>query len=107
VSRALLTAMKPRAIFVNIGRGAVVDEPALIEVLQQRRIGGAVIDVTHTEPLPPTHPLWTCPNTLVTQHTGGGYHDELLDKARIFLENLDRYRRGASLLNPVNLQRGY
>ncbi|MDB6092834.1 MAG: Glyoxylate reductase [Verrucomicrobia bacterium] len=107
VSRPLLQSMKSTAVFVNIGRGSVVDEAALIEVLQQRKIGGAVIDVTLTEPLPPGHALWKCPNTVLTQHTGGGYDDELLDKARLFLKNLARYRNGIPVLNRVDLQKGY
>ena len=72
VDRRLLELLSPRAIFVNIGRGAVVDEGALIERLQQRKLAGAVIDVTLAEPLPREHPLWRCPNTVLTQHTGGG-----------------------------------
>jgi phosphoglycerate dehydrogenase-like enzyme len=107
VGRALLEALPPSAVFVNIGRGAVVDEAALVDVLQRRRIRGAVIDVTHAEPLPPAHPLWTCPNAVVTQHTGGGYDEELLDKARCFLANLRRFDAGEPVLNPVDLARGY
>ena len=103
VSRELLAAMPRSAIFVNIGRGAVVDETALVEALQQGRLAGAVIDVTLAEPLPATHPLWDCPNTLLTQHTGGGYREELADKARIFLTNLARERAGQPLLNRVDL----
>lgn len=107
VNREMLEAMSARALFVNIGRGAVVDEEALIGVLQRRRIRGAVIDVTQSEPLAPDHPLWRCPRTIITQHTGGGYDDELLDKARFFLRNLDLYRRGAELLNPIDVRKGY
>lgn len=107
ISRSLLESMKSTAIFVNIGRGAVVDEAALVDVLQQRRIGGAVIDVTLAEPVPPGHPLWQCPNTILTQHTGGGYHDELIDKARLFLKNFARYRKGEPVLNLIDLKQGY
>ena len=107
VGRALLEAMPAHGIFVNIGRGAVVDEPALIDVLQRRRIRGAVIDVTAAEPLPPDHALWRCPNTILTQHTGGGYNEELLDKARCFLKNYQRFSRGETVLNVVDLQQGY
>ena len=107
VNRELLGRLAAHAVFVSIGRGAVVDELALVELLNQRRFGGAVIDVTHVEPLPPEHPLWRCPNTILTQHTGGGYGEELIDKARVFLGNLERYRRGEPLLNLVDLERGY
>ncbi len=107
VDRRLLELMSPRAVFVNIGRSAVVDEGALIERLQQRRLAGAVIDVTLAEPLPPDHPLWHCPNTILTQHTGGGYDDELVDKARFFLKNLELFRRGEQVLNVIDVGRGY
>lgn len=107
VSRPLLEAMSPASIFVNIGRGAVVDEAALVDVLQRNRLRGAVIDVTESEPVPPHHPLWRCPNTIVTQHTAGGYADELVDKARCFLGNYERFRRDEPVLNIVNLQQGY
>jgi glyoxylate/hydroxypyruvate reductase A len=107
VSRARLESMSRDALFVNIGRGAVVDEAALIDVLQRRQIRGAVIDVTVAEPIPPDHPLWQCPNTILTQHTGGGYDDELLDKARCFLANFKRFRAGEDVLNIVDLQQGY
>jgi len=107
VGRALLEAMPAKGVFVNIGRGAVVDETALVDVLQRKRIRGAVIDVTAVEPLPPGHALWRCPNTVVTQHTGGGYNEELLDKARCFLKNYQRFSRGETVLNAVDLRQGY
>lgn len=107
VGRQMLEAMPARALFVNIGRGSVVDEAALVDVLQRERIGGAVLDVTHTEPLAPEHPLWRCPRTIITQHTAGGYDDELLDKARFFLRNLELYRRGDEPLNSVDVRKGY
>jgi phosphoglycerate dehydrogenase-like enzyme len=107
IDRARLALLGPGAVFVNIGRGAVVDEPALVEALNARRIGGAVLDVTIEEPLPAGHPLWACPNTLLLQHTGGGYKDELLDKARSFLANLAAFQSGQPLRNVVDLVRGY
>lgn len=107
ISRDLLECLSAHAVFVSIGRGAVVDEDALVELLNQRRFRGAVIDVTHAEPLPSDHPLWRCPNTILTQHTGGGYGEELIDKARVFLGNLECYRRGEPPGNLVDLKRGY
>ncbi|MBL9214188.1 MAG: D-2-hydroxyacid dehydrogenase [Opitutaceae bacterium] len=107
IGRELLRALPPSAVFVNIGRGAVVDEAALVEVMHERRFRGAVVDVTYAEPVPPDHPLWSCPNTIVTQHTGGGYADELLDKARCFLANLNRHRAGQPVQNQVDMARGY
>jgi glyoxylate/hydroxypyruvate reductase A len=106
-SRERLARFSSRAIFVNIGRGSAVDEAALIEVLQNRKIGGAVLDVFKQEPLPGEHPYWDCPRTLVLQHTGGGYDEELIDKARIFVSNLNLYRTGHPLQNQINLVRGY
>lgn len=107
VDRRRLRSMRPSAILVNMGRGAVVDELALIECLQQQTIGGAVLDVTWQEPLPPGHPLWTCDRTILLQHTGGGYQDELLDKARTFLANFTRFQKGQPLDNIIDLDKGY
>ncbi len=95
------------ALFVNVGRGSAVDEPALINALQHRRLGGAVLDVTYEEPLPKDHPLWDCPNTIITQHTGGGFREELFNKTKLFLQNLERYQAGEPLENIVNFERGY
>ena len=106
-NRERLARLAPHAIFVNVGRGGVVEEPALVEALEARRLGGAVLDVHLDEPLPPGHPLWSCPRTLLTQHTGGGYDEELLDKARTFLANLACDRAGQDLQNIVTLSRGY
>ncbi len=102
-----LAMMKKAALFVNVGRGSVVDEEALIRTLQQGDLGGAVLDVSHVEPIPAGHPLWTCPNVFITQHTGGGYDAENADKVRVFVENLRRYRDHEPLLNVVDLERGY
>lgn len=107
IDRRRLNLLSSQAVFANIGRGSVVDEAALIEALQLRRIGGAVLDVTMQEPLPDDHPLWSCPETILLQHTGGGYNHELLDKARTFLANLARYRKGEPVLNQVSLANGY
>jgi glyoxylate/hydroxypyruvate reductase A len=107
IDRKRLNLMPPHAVFVNVGRGSVVDEPALISLLQERKIGGAVLDVTAEEPLPPGSPLWTCPNTILTQHTGGGFDDEMLGIVRLFLDNLERYKNGWELLNVVELEKGY
>lgn len=106
-SRDRLARLAPLAIFVNLGRGSVVDESALVDALQSRRLGGAVLDVTVEEPLPAAHPLWGCPNTLIMQHTGGGYEGELLDKTRAFLANFAAFRSGEPLRNVVDLARGY
>ncbi len=95
---ARLSRLKPTALFVNLGRGSVVDEGALAARLEDGPLGGAVIDVTQDEPLPDEHPLWDCPNTILTQHTGGGTADEIDRKIEHFADNLARYRAGAPLL---------
>jgi phosphoglycerate dehydrogenase-like enzyme len=105
--KARLALLPAHAIFANFGRGSIVDEAALVEALMTRRIAGAVLDVTRDEPLPPDHALWRCPNTLLTQHSGGGTADELDRKIDVFLANLDRYRRGEALQNIVDFVRGY
>jgi phosphoglycerate dehydrogenase-like enzyme len=95
-------AMKPGAMLVNVARGKVCDEAALIAALQSGQIGEAALDVTAEEPLAADSPLWTMPNVLVTPHTGGEtrrYEDNVLD---LMEENLARLRRGeASLFNRV------
>ena len=107
VSASLLEAMHKKAIFVNIGRGSTVDQTALIQVLLEERIGGAVLDVYEEEPLPPDSPLWTCPNTILTQHTGGGFDTEQSGKIDFFLKNLERVLKGETPDNLVNIDRGY
>ncbi len=99
--------MRPEAVLVNVGRGALVDEEALVEALRSGRIRGAALDVFETEPLPPTHPLWELPNVLVTPHVAGN-SPRYMDRAiPLFCENLRRYLRGEELRNVVDPQRGY
>ncbi|HEV7266037.1 MAG TPA: D-2-hydroxyacid dehydrogenase [Falsiroseomonas sp.] len=99
---AAFAAMKPGAMLVNVARGKVCDEAALIAALQSGRIGEAALDVTVEEPLPADSPLWSMPNVLITPHTGGEtrrYEDNVLD---LMEENLGRLRRGeAALFNQV------
>jgi phosphoglycerate dehydrogenase-like enzyme len=93
-----LAAMRPTAHLINVARGRVVDEAALIEALQAGRIAAAGLDVTVEEPLPPASPLWTMANVLLTPHTAGEtqrYEDAVID---ILLENLDRLWRGEDTL---------
>jgi len=94
VNAGRLARMKPSAILINVARGAVVDEPALVEALHSRLIAAAGIDVTVEEPLPPASPLWHLPNALITPHTAGetqAYEDNVLD---ILLHNLDQLWHG-------------
>jgi D-2-hydroxyacid dehydrogenase (NADP+) len=98
IGEAALAAMKPSAYLVNVARGRVVDEPALIAALIAGRIAGAALDCTVDEPLPETSPLWGFDNVLITPHTAGEtrrYEDNVLD---LLLENLDRLWRGATEL---------
>ena len=102
-----LELFKKTAIFINFGRGSVIDEAALVHRLHDNRLGGAVIDVTQSEPLSDNHGLWGCPNTIITQHTGGGTDDERLKKIAWFCDNLKRFRQGIPLLGEVDFKRGY
>jgi phosphoglycerate dehydrogenase-like enzyme len=101
IDASALASMKPGAHLVNVSRGRVVDEPALIKALQEGRLAGAALDVTCEEPLPASSPLWAMPNVLITPHTAGetqAYEDNVID---ILLENLDRMWRGATLRNEL------
>jgi phosphoglycerate dehydrogenase-like enzyme len=101
VSAERLARMKPDAAFYNIGRGTTVDQAALLEALQSKRIAAAWLDVTDPEPLPPDHPLWTVPNCYITPHTAGGHYDEFERLVKHFLANLDRFTRGEALRDRV------
>jgi phosphoglycerate dehydrogenase-like enzyme len=102
VNAAALAALKPTAQVINVARGRVVDEPAIIAALQEGRIAGAALDVTADEPLPAESPLWAMPNVLITPHTGGEthmYEDNVLD---FMMENIARLQRGeAALVNQI------
>lgn len=98
VSKAVLEQMKPSAYLVNVARGRVVDEAALIEVLQSARIAGAALDVVVEEPMPENAALWDFPTVLITPHSAGetrSYEDNVLD---VIMDNLDRLWRGDSTL---------
>jgi phosphoglycerate dehydrogenase-like enzyme len=100
-------AMKPSAVLVNVARGRLVDEDALVEALERGRIAGAGLDAFQTEPLPADHRLWRLPNVLITPHTAsfsGDYWPPVVD---LFLENLRRFRKGEALINVVDKVRGY
>jgi phosphoglycerate dehydrogenase-like enzyme len=101
VSAARLALMKPDAAFYNIGRGTTVDQAALLDALNSKRIAAAWLDVTDPEPLPPEHPLWTAPNCHITPHTAGGHHDEFERLVRHFTSNLARFVRGQQLSDRV------
>ncbi len=102
-----LAVMKPTAVLINVGRGNLVDEPALIEVLKAGKIRGAGLDVYSEEPLPPTSPLWKLPNVIATPHVAGLSPHYLSRAMTLFAENLRRYLSGEQLLNVVQKDRGY
>jgi phosphoglycerate dehydrogenase-like enzyme len=104
VGPAVLAALPATGWLINVSRGGLVDEAALIDALLSGRLAGAVLDVVDEEPLPPGHPLWDAPNLTITPHVSGAtarFRDEL------FVENVRRYLAGESLLNPVDPERGY
>lgn len=107
IDATALAHMKPGAYLINIGRGDVVDEPALIDALRQRRIAGAALDVFHEEPLPDDSPLWQLDNVILTPHIAGVTPNYEPRAAAIFAENLRRFVAGQPLLNQVDFSRGY
>ena len=100
-------AMKPTAVFVNIGRGATVDEPALIHALEDGVIAGAALDVFEEEPLPAESPLWRMPNALISPHRAGDHEGWEGDVVALFVDNLRRFVSGESLRNVVDVELGY
>ena len=103
VNDDFLVAMRHDAVLVNVARGSVVDEDALIRALDGERLDFAVLDVVGTEPLPPESPLWDHPKIVVTPHTSSGGDGRFARGADLFGENLRRYRAGAPLLDEVVL----
>jgi phosphoglycerate dehydrogenase-like enzyme len=102
-----LAKMKPNAYLINVARGALIDEPALIAALRKEIIGGAALDVFEEEPLPGASPLWDMDNVLITPHQGGLSHNLWERQYRLFSENLRRFLQGAPLLGVVNKAAGY
>lgn len=101
VNAARLARLKSGAVFYNIGRGATVDQEALLAALQTGRLAAACLDVTDPEPLPPAHPLWTAPNCFITPHTAGGHRGEQERLVRHFLDNLRRFTAGDNLVDRI------
>lgn len=100
-------AMKPGSYFINVARGPVVEEPALLRALKEGPMAGAALDVFVQEPLPSESPFWDLPNVLVTPHNTGGMRDLGKRSAEMFCENLRRYVNGQPLNNVVDPDRGY
>jgi len=103
-----LTAMKPGAWLINVARGDMVDQLALIEALERRRIAGAFLDVVDPEPLPTDHPLWTTPNVIHSMHLSGRSQTKMFMRAAtLFLENTRAFVEGRPMKNVVDLDAGY
>lgn len=101
------SVMKPSAFFINVGRGATVKEEDLIRALEQQMIKGAGLDVFEKEPLDPDSKLWDLPNVIITAHYGGTDEAGLKKSFAIFLDNLDRLKKGEPLRNVVDKELGY
>ncbi|MCZ6680341.1 MAG: D-2-hydroxyacid dehydrogenase [Candidatus Poribacteria bacterium] len=107
LSHEAFNQMQDGSYLVNISRGKVVDEDALIGALRSGKLAGAGLDVTYTEPCPPDNPLWTEPNVILTSHSAGSSQHISARTLRLFIDNLHRYVKGETLVNLVDKQKGY
>jgi len=99
--------MKPDAMLINVGRGPVIQEAALIEALSEKRIKGAALDVFDTEPLPQGHPFYKLENVLLSPHCADHTPDWMDQAMRLFLAQFERFRKGEPLRNVVDKKMGY
>ena len=106
-NKKMINSLSKQTILINVGRGNLINEKYLIKKLKNNDLKGAVLDVTAEEPLRKNNPLWSCPNLILTQHTGGGYKDEMIDKVNFFLNNFQRYKKKSKVLNKINPMKGY
>ncbi|MBL6799881.1 MAG: hypothetical protein ISQ35_04695 [Candidatus Pelagibacter bacterium] len=106
-NKKMINSLSNQTILINVGRGNLINEKYLIKKLKNNDLKGAVLDVTAEEPLRKNNPLWSCPNLILTQHTGGGYKDEITDKVNFFLNNFQRYKKKSKVLNKINPMKGY
>ena len=107
INKDIFDAMKPTGVIINVGRGAVIDEDAMIDALDKDKIGGAALDVFSTEPLPADNPLWKMQNVIISPHVSGqstAYHELAAD---VFIANLKRYVNNEPLMNKLDIKRGY
>lgn len=107
IGAAEIEAMRTSALLINVARGHLVDETALVEALARGRIAGAGLDAFAVEPLPDDSPLWRLPNVLITPHTASFDGDYWAPAVDLFLDNCERFRRGEPLFNIVDKRRGY
>lgn len=103
----VFSKMKPTAYFLNVSRGGLVNQDALIRALKEKRIRGAGLDVATPEPLPSNHPLWDCPNLVITPHNSGAAPIRQTRLIALVAENVRRYSHGLPLMNVVDKERGY
>jgi phosphoglycerate dehydrogenase-like enzyme len=107
MNAARLSKMKPDAYLINVARGPLIDESALLDALQHRRIAGAALDVFNEEPLPANSPFWSLDNILITPHTAA-VTDRLWERHyRLIVDNMKRFLAGQPLMNQVDKHRGY
>ena len=107
LSHAEFDALPEGCYFINVSRGKVVDEDALIAALKSGKLAGAGLDVTYTEPCPSDNPLWTLPNVILTSHTAGASQNIAKRAMQTFLDNMHRYVNGEPLINVVDKEKGY
>ena len=107
INKEMFEAMKPGAYFINVSRGQLVDEGALIDALNSGHLAGAALDVFTDEPLPADNPLWTQPNLIITPHISAYSTNMMNQVIDLFIENLKRYLKEESLYNLVSLEQGY
>lgn len=105
IDESFLRAMADTALLINVGRGNVINEPALARALEQGEIAGAVLDVFQKEPLPPAHPFWETPNTIITSHTAAMSFPALV--APVFIDNYQRFVKGEPLNHKIDFNHGY
>jgi len=106
-TRELISSMRPSARLINIARGDVLDEDALVAALKAGRLAGAALDVFKTEPLPADHPLWGMANVIISPHMSADVPESTQGLVDLFLQNLARFRRGDALLNQVDKRLGF
>ena len=107
LSHAEFDALPEGSFFINVSRGKVVDEEALIAALESGKLAGAGLDVTYTEPCPPDNPLWTLPNVILTSHTAGASQNIAKRAMELFIDNMRKYVSGEPLTNVVDKDKGY
>jgi phosphoglycerate dehydrogenase-like enzyme len=107
IGEAEFWSMKPNSYIVNVGRGGLIDEEALIRALDEKKIAGAGLDVTAIEPLPKNSRLWNMDNVILSPHVSGGMEDYMGQATELFCDNIHRYLEGKKLRNVVDKKKGY